>query len=43
MVDCHGKEIPMENILSRQVVRVLEQVFGGLIKIICMMKLIVCS
>ena len=39
----HGKEIQMENILLQQVVKELEQVYGGQIKITCMMKLIVCS
>jgi len=42
MVDCLGLETQMENILQLLVARELEQVFGGQIKTICTMKLIVC-
>ena len=42
MVVCLGQETQMVNTLQLLVVRVLEQVFGGQIKTICMMKLIVC-
>ena len=37
-----GKEIQTENILLLQVAKELELVYGGQIKITCMMKLIVC-
>ena len=42
MVVFHGKKIKMEIILLHLLVRVWELVFGGLIKIICMMNPKVC-